>query len=276
MMDKTKKDLEEEKREKKCPISVDCWLMLLSDKILNEETKLFHSMNMALVIVLAFMSAAIVAFVSGAFTPFQSTAIGIYFLGVAFIVGFKKWRDYVQKAQIRLRHLRNIMEDIISGETDSNKICGKWEEYIKIEEDPEKIDSEKGVNEQKGNLQTPQNEVRDIKESLQEIKDTLKGSETFSTLSILGSCFIAIGILGISIGFALQYTGSYDSLLLLLVGLLIFSSGALMISSIEPDVEAFKKLLRYKKRFRLAALILLLAMLIIIFALFSIAIQIFF
>jgi len=214
-MAKENKDLEGDTGEKKCPISVDCWLMLLSDKILDEETKFFQVGNQAIVIALALMG-AIAVVVSGAFSLFQSTAIGIYFLVVVFIFHKRIRRDYIPKAQIRLRHLRKIREDIISGETNSNKIREKWEEYVKIEEDSDKMNSRKKIDEQKENLQVPQSEVRDIKESLQEIKDMMEGTKYSRVSSTAGSVFIAIGILimATAVGVSPEYTSFSDSLIL--------------------------------------------------------------
>ena len=112
MMNKEKKDLEEEKRERGCPISVDCWTALLSDKILNVEMELFLLTNLCIIILLACMG----GIVAGLYEDSVFSVLASYvFLVFAVIVGlmFVSWRNRIQA---RLEPLRDIREKIITGE----------------------------------------------------------------------------------------------------------------------------------------------------------------
>ena len=100
----------------------------------------------------------------------------------------------------------------------------------------------KGINEQKQVLQVPQSDIRDIKESLQEIKDVMEGTNFFSMWSTVGSIAIATGILGIGMGASLWSKGSSVILILFLAGILLFCSGGVMIyatSDAGTDVKKY-------------------------------------
>ena len=112
MINKEKKDLEEEKRKRGCPISVDCWTTLLNDEILNEERKLFLLINLYIVIILACMGGIVAGLYEDSVF---SVLVNWVFLVFVVIVGlmFVSWRNRIQA---RLEPLRDIMEKIITGE----------------------------------------------------------------------------------------------------------------------------------------------------------------
>jgi len=112
MTNKERKDLEEEKKEGGCPISVDCWTTLLSDKILNEEMKLFLFTNLCIVIVLACMSGAAAGLYEDSIF---SVLVNYVFLVFAVIVGLMLVSGR-NRFQARLEPLRDIREKIITGE----------------------------------------------------------------------------------------------------------------------------------------------------------------
>ena len=101
---------------KKCPISVDCWTTLLSDKILNEETKLFLFRELCIVVVIAFLGGAVA--IVGATYPNLPTAIaGILAIFAIFtIITLLMYWCYYYRTQKKLENLKKIREDIISGE----------------------------------------------------------------------------------------------------------------------------------------------------------------
>ena len=112
MINKEKKDLEEEKRKRGCPISVDCWTTLLNDEILNEERKLFLLINLYIVIILACMGGIVAGLYEDSVF---SVLVNWVFLVFVVIVGlmFVSWRNRIQA---RLEPLRDIREKIITGE----------------------------------------------------------------------------------------------------------------------------------------------------------------
>jgi hypothetical protein len=143
------------------------------------------------------------------------------------------------------------------------------------EEKSNEGDSGKSIKDQKDDWQSLQSDIRNIKEGLQEIKDTLERTKVFSVLSTLGSVLIAIGILGMGAGFSLVSSGSYYAgQILILAGAFFVGSGLLMISSAEPYVGSVKleNLLFKNIRLWLAIIFLLIAILIIAFANLRIAI----
>ncbi len=238
MMEEGKKPEEggEDLREKDHPLSREGWIMLLSGEINKEEMKLTTYEYIGLAIRIAFFGAAVAVLVAA----FRNDDILLYILCLAMIILmglpqliYKKY--YLYPHQKRVKPLINTREAIISSDL---TVFGKmWEEYIKNkyklndkEEKTEEKSLSKSIKKQKEVLQVPQNDIRDIKESLQEIKDMLEGTKFFGMWFTLGSIFIAVGILGISMGASLWSEGSHDrSRILFFTGILLVCSGGLMI-----------------------------------------------
>jgi ABC-type siderophore export system fused ATPase/permease subunit len=103
---------------KKCPISVDCWTTLLSDKILNVEMKLFTFTNLCIVAVIAFLGGAITINLSSAIAFLDSRILLTIFLILSVVVGIINvvGRNYFLA---RLKPLEDIRGKIISGELDT-------------------------------------------------------------------------------------------------------------------------------------------------------------
>ena len=112
MVNKEKKDLEEEKRKKGCPISVDCWTTLLSDKILNVEMELFLFKNLCIVILLAYIGGTAAGLHEDSIFSVLASCVFLVFaviVGLMFVSGRKHF-------QARLEPLRDIRGKIITGE----------------------------------------------------------------------------------------------------------------------------------------------------------------
>lgn len=101
------------------------------------------------------------------------------------------------------------------------------EEKKELKEGKESMekDLEKSINEQKEILKVPQSDIRDIKESLQEIRGILEETSKVSLLYVLGGVYIAIGLA--MMGFSVS--SSSLKILGVLVGLFIFLAGVFII-----------------------------------------------
>lgn len=137
-MTNEKKEYEggEDLDKKDCPLSPTDWVMFLNDKITTEETTQSASMTMIIAIALAFlavMTGSIYAFMNmnpelarmglpslEKFVLAFSCLIAVLLIGGIIIpeITFKK----------KVKRLEEILEDIIDGENDSNKIRERWKE----------------------------------------------------------------------------------------------------------------------------------------------------
>ena len=102
---------------------------------------------------------------------------------------------------------------------------------------------EKVLNEQKGDLQIIQSDIRDIKDSLQKIEAMMAGTKFLGMWSTSGNVLMGVGILGMGIGISLE------SLILPVIGTFLFFSGVGMIHATygaKADVSRYPNKLGMK------------------------------
>jgi F0F1-type ATP synthase membrane subunit b/b' len=239
MTDEEKNDSNKEKnnlKEKNSSLSPTDWIMLLSSEINN---------CMVLFMMVGVLTASSLLVIIGIMVKILGSALSYLFiifglyLCLCFFIGY----HWFQK---RVKPLINTREAIISDElTDFSEIHRKWNEYIKkyygkllekseMDEEKEKIKEggeksgemvlEKGIKEHKEVLKVHQSDIKDIKESLQEIRGLVEGTSKFSSWCVLGGVGIAagFGIMGISVSFSslsLKIWGLFFGYVLFLAGM---------------------------------------------------------
>jgi len=250
MTNREKKEVKEGKED--CSLSTTDWVMFLSSEInglVGIQSAIISAITAFMVGLLGVMVgylAAGFAFISINidFMPMVSSSIYSFFkfilCAAVLLVFFEILVMLITWKRIN-RH-KEIIRKIIYGKTDSNKIREEWEEIDKTFYPKKKKDLEKSKNEQKEDPQVPQGDIKDIKESLQEIKSILgklthemEGTKLFNLFCVVGSLFVAVGLaiifatMGYAFPFGIQALLKYYFFLPLIGGCSILFAGVLTI-----------------------------------------------
>jgi ABC-type multidrug transport system fused ATPase/permease subunit len=136
MTDKEKKDEEEEDSKRKhCPISIDCWMSFLSNKI-NNWTVIFYMVGTVVISSLIVIMSIIIAV--SQFQPllFVEQIRSVGYISILFIFALYMscaFFTVYYKYQKKVKPLEEILGDIIDGENDSNKVLERWEEINEVQ-----------------------------------------------------------------------------------------------------------------------------------------------
>ena len=136
----------EDSNEGDCPLTRSDWVMFLSGEIHNEESRnnIDTTPTFALLVVVVFSIIGIMLAVITTNLPdaninhILSDLLIFGYIISAIVIVYIAYTLYSllflhPKVQENVEKLKNLRENVISGETDSNKIRKKWEELNKIQ-----------------------------------------------------------------------------------------------------------------------------------------------
>ena len=193
-----------EGEEKDCPLSIDGWMMFLNGKINAIETRLYTLWAVIIAVLVALVGGSIAFTNSCIPVPIHGTTLdiptGLILLPFAVVV-YLFLLKYCKRTQKEVEPLETLRDDILTGLKDSNELLKRYLDAVG--KSGEEKDLEKNVKEQKEVLQVPQGDIRDIKESLQEIKSILGKLERKKEETNVFNSFCVIGNVCTATGFAI-------------------------------------------------------------------------